>query len=65
LANVVRFLLTSNVKHEFIEKLTEQITEKVTCDIAQKMKRGMAKSVDAGKVIDLSMVDEEELENKK
>jgi len=45
--------------------LTEQITEKVTCDIAQKMKRDMAKSVDPEEVIDLSMVDDEELENGK
>jgi len=42
-----------------------KITEKVTCDVSQKMKRDIAKSVDLKEVIDLSMVDDEELENKK
>ena len=46
------------------EKFIEQTTEKVMHDVAQKMKRDMAKSVDPEEVIDLSMVDDE-VENEK
>jgi len=53
------------MSQELMEKLTEQITEKVTHDVAQKMKRDITKSVNPEEVIDLSMVDDEKLENEK
>jgi len=56
LANVVRFLFQT-----MSEKFIEQTTEKVMHDVAQKMKRDMAKSVDPVEVIDLSMVDDEDV----